>query len=542
MRQNRGKKYLRYVGTAAVMLACGVGMLTSNTAEAKKTKNYEYVVKENGKVLIKRYIGKKKKVTVPKKIKGKEVYKLGQTSFTGTKVTSVTVPKSITKAASGAFAKCSKLKQVSMEGVTSIQYITFQNCKNLKNVKLAAKLKKVDGKAFENCEKLISVGDVTVDSVHFEAFKNCKKLNSNITFSEKCKTIGSEAFYGCESMDFTIPNSVTTVESFAFAFCQKLTKITIPKDSQFFASSYAGCQNIKEIDCQDASGKYVFENGILYNKDKTSVEYVLPTYTGNLDFLTKVKSLESYAMTGFNQESVIFPETLTEIGDGILFGAKATDIQWPKNLTVIPRNAFAYTQVKELVLPEGVKDINDGALSFCEKMTKITFPKTFENFYMDTEWTSILRGAKSLEEVVVAEGNERCYSKDGLLFLKNTGKNKDKLMCYPAAKQGKSYTVPKNVELGTYCFDSLKYLRIINIKKSSGVERISNYIIDCENVKISLPKTAIQLPAIEHNTDEPLFTNCKNCKALVKKGSKMVKIFKKYAKEYPDMWAYKVVK
>ena len=115
-------------------------------------------------------------------------------------------------------------------------------------------------------------------------------------------------------------------------------------------------------------------------------------------------------------------------------------------------------------------------------------------------------------------------------------------MCYPAAKQGKSYTVPKNVELGTYCFDNLKYLRKINIKKSSGVKRISNYMIECTNVKVSLPKTGIELPATQHKTDEPLFTNCKNCKALVKKGSKIAKIFKKYAKEYPDMWAYKVVK
>ena len=569
MRRNQEKKYLRYMGAAAVLLMCGVGAFNGTTAEAKegKTKNYEYSIEKNGKVSILKYIGKKKKVTVPKKIKGKVVNTLFFGAFSETKVTNVTLPDSVKTIEMSAFADCKKLKKVTMPGVNVIEAFSFENCPNLKEVVIPKNIKTIDGEAFKDCKNLISVGDITVDHVEYGAFENCGKLASKITLSEKCTHVGSYAFYGCTNVELTIPNTIKQADAFAFAFCQKLTKITIPNnvdwigfrqyevpDPDFEPDSlylttlkcnvnmnvYAGCTNIKEIDLQDTSGKLVLENGVLYNKDKTLVVYVLPTYEGNMEFLSKVKYLSDYALTGFKQENLVFPTNLEKIGEGVLFGAKTKHVQWPASATSVPYNAFAYSDITELELPEGVKEIRDKAISFCKNLKTVTLPKSFQTFSYDDEWSSLFRGLPALEKIKVAKGNKKYYSKQGILFKKES-KNST-LVCYPAAKKGKTYTVPKNVYLGIYCFDSLQYLRKVIIPKNSVEKSVWNYFIDCKNVTVSLPKTMKYVASEEHSTDFPLFKNCKNCKALVKKGSKVLKYFKKYAKWNPDMWAYKVVK
>ena len=546
-----------------------VGAFNGSTVEAKegKTKNYKYSIEKNGKVSILKYIGKKKKVSVPTKIKGKTVYKISYEAFSGTKVTNVMVPDSVKTVQRAAFSNCKNLKKVTMPGVDVIELYVFQNCSNLKQVVFSKNLRGVGFNAFQNCRNLISVGDITIDKVESGAFENCGKLTSKITLSEKCMHVGSYAFYGCKKVDLTIPNTVTRVDKFAFAFCQKLTKITISNlvdwigfdeyalpdsdddpDSLYLTTlncyinmnAYAGCKNIKEIDLQDTRGKLVLENGVLYNKDKTLVVYVLPTYEGNLEFLSKVKYLSDYALTGFNQENVVLPTNLEKIGEGVLFGAKTKHVQWPASVTSVPYNAFAYSDIAELELPEGVKEICNRAVSYCKNIKTITLPKSFQTFFDDDEWSSLFRGLPALEKIKVAKGNKKYYSKQGILFQKKS-KNST-LVCYPAAKKGKTYTVSKNVYLGTYCFDSLQYLRKVKIPKKSVIKTIENYFIDCKNVTVSFPKTVKSVASSENPTDFPLFTNCKNCKALVKKGSKVLKVFKKYAKWNPDMWAYKVVK
>ena len=70
------------------LLVCLMALQNKTTCQAKegKNKNYRYKV-ENGKVVILEYIGKKRNVTVPKKIAGKPVYKLGWACFSKKKVT-----------------------------------------------------------------------------------------------------------------------------------------------------------------------------------------------------------------------------------------------------------------------------------------------------------------------------------------------------------------------------------------------------------------------------------------------------------------------
>ena len=157
----------------------------------------------------------------------------------------------------------------------------------------------------------------------------------------------------------------------------------------------------------------------------------------------------------------------------------------------------------------------------------------------DGDFGSVLKGMPALEKVEVAAGNPVYQSKNGLLF-----KGKNELLRYPAAKKGKTYKVPKKVRLANYSFDSLKYLKKIELKQGGKANSGYNFMSNCTGVTVRLPKSFTVFPSAGHTADFPMFRDCKNCKALVYKNSKAHKFFKKmckYGGQYKSMYAYQVI-
>ena len=58
-------------------------------------------------------------------------------------------------------------------------------------------------------------------------------------------------------------------------------------------------------------------------------------------------------------------------------------ITFPSTLKSVGANAFDSAQIKELVLPEGLVKIDEGAFAFCEKLEKIELPSTLEYIGFD---------------------------------------------------------------------------------------------------------------------------------------------------------------
>ncbi len=101
---------------------------------------------------------------------------------------------------------------------------------------------------------------------------------------------------------------------------------------------------------------------------------------------------------------VVFPDTLTELPHGILWGCSGLKkVTLPRNLTIIPDYAFIYCKslaeiklpsevykigehafstclsLKKFVLPSKVAIIGSGAFHFCENLQEIYLPKSLES-------------------------------------------------------------------------------------------------------------------------------------------------------------------
>jgi hypothetical protein len=78
--------------------------------------------------------------------------------------------------------------------------------------------------------------------------------------------------------------------------------------------------------------------------------------------------------------SITFPKNLKVIPPYIFRGnfQLLTSVRWPETLEIIGERAFAGTGFTELVIPEGVKEIRDGAFRDCKNLKSVTIPESIE--------------------------------------------------------------------------------------------------------------------------------------------------------------------
>ena len=91
-------------------------------------------------------------------------------------------------------------------------------------------------------------------------------------------SIGERAFYNCSGLtSVSIPNSVRIIGDEAFVNCSGLTSITIPNsitsigNYDYVSNVFKGCSKLAEINVENDNTNYSSEEGVLFNKDKTTL-------------------------------------------------------------------------------------------------------------------------------------------------------------------------------------------------------------------------------------------------------------------------------
>lgn len=182
------------------------------------------------------------------------------------KLETVILPEGIEGINQFAFMGSSSLKNIKLpESLKTIGWRAFENCTSLKSINFPAGLESIGKEVFKGSG--LETVDMSMTSLGLtdELFQNCKNLKS-VKLSPTLKEIPRYAFGYCESLEYIdIPASVTFIGSFAFTGCKSLENIVLPTslEKMYEFAMFSGCTSLKEVVIPYGTkfiGGHAFEN------------------------------------------------------------------------------------------------------------------------------------------------------------------------------------------------------------------------------------------------------------------------------------------
>jgi hypothetical protein len=337
-------------------------------------------------------------VTIPAATNGMPIVGIATMAFRDCRVTSVTIPASVTNIGSQAFIYCSFLTNATIDsGVVGDG--AFESTASLTTLTLGNGVTKIGNQAFEFCSSLnILVLPANIINIGQSAFQGCSGL-ANLSISGSNASIGDMAFFQCTNLaNVTILNGITNIGNSAFAYCSKLTNFAIPGSViSIGPGAFAACAKLAAINVAAQNGFYTSFDGVLFDKDMTSLlqypaglanAYTVPPGVTNIGYesflgahvitVALPKSLMSLGMDAFLDcaflSSIAIPAGVTDIPDNAFAGCSSlTNVSLSAGLSSIAAVAFSACALQNITIPGSVTNIGSDAFLNCVHLTNIFF-------------------------------------------------------------------------------------------------------------------------------------------------------------------------
>ena len=365
-------------------------------------------------------------------------------AFAYTNFKSIVLPDYLDRIPQFMFKNSSNLESITMKRpLTEIGQHAFYASENLKSLPDLSSLKSIGDRAFDradvssldfsNTSRLQTIGwrafensNITginlsaVESMGDRAFNQCEELRgsielsnlssipsqafaytavSEINFSSNLLEIGDHAFSTTKLINVIIPEGAERIMDYAFERCWYLTSVSIPKSvnalsqNAFFDTPFEknlavekGVVYINDIAFKFLPSKapesttIIIREGttsiadnfshISYNTDDYDYKYVMENIN-SISFPSSLKRIGTRAFSSSdytkysNLGELVFPEGLEYIGESAFANdTKMSAVKLPESLKYIGKFAFEYTNFTQVTLPENLEFIGSGAFAY----------------------------------------------------------------------------------------------------------------------------------------------------------------------------------
>ncbi len=428
---------------------------------------------------------------------------IGESAFFGcTALTSVIIPNSVTTIKEDAFYGCSALETVIIpDSVTTIGEYAFSSCKALVTVKLGKGITTMGGYIFRDCVLLKSVTiSEGVTTIERATFWGCSALET-VIIPDSVTKIGEFAFRYCKGLETIIlPDKLTIIGSGAFDGCSSLVSITIPISvTEISGSAFEGCTSLTSVNAPCSWNEkplYNFKSGVAVNIQSHTLENNVCIICSE----NKCGASESDNVVWFFDDGVLYIS-----GTGAMADYDANNTPWKDyktqikkvvvgdGVTSIGKDAFyGCTALTEITIPDSVTRLGDKVFWNCTSLTSVTIPES-----VTTIGDSAFVDCASLTSINVNENNTAYASIDGVLF----NKEKTEIIRCPQNKSGE-YSIPESViTIGGSAFSSCKALTSVIIPDSvTTIGRSAFWGCSALNL-VEIPKNVTTI-------GESAFTSC----------------------------------
>jgi hypothetical protein len=301
----------------------------------------------------------------------------------------------VTGISDDAFTDCTKLTSITIPAtVTSLKGSSFINCAGLQQIVVAPGNPAFDSR--NNCNAIIQQTDG-----HLKVVVGSLKT----VIPEGVTRIGNDAFWGRWFLEhINIPNSVKEIGANAFAFCF-LKKMTLPSGIETIEGGAFWSTDLPSI-ILPASLKTIGDGAFSNCPYLTSV--VIPdgleeipnecfkecTKLESID-LKNVKKIGGDAFASTGLISLVLPASVKEVCDGAFCGCPITTLNLGK-VEKVGHGAFMSTAIEELTIPATLIEAGVETFSWNFSMKKAIFEdgctKVFDTMF---------HGNENLSEVVL---------------------------------------------------------------------------------------------------------------------------------------------
>lgn len=406
----------------------------------------------------------------------------------------IIIPDSVKEIGSNSFEFCTNLKSLRFsDNVEIIGSGCLSNCTGLESLIIpflgvgpddyySGNLEYLFGykNRYNNLKEIILTKTIKLGK---NAFNNCSNLK-NVKLPDGLLSIGKYAFYNCINIEnIVIPKSVTKLDDYSFFGCSKLKEIILPNVTIIGDSVFSNCINLKKLEI--LSDKVSFGMDLFSGCTLDTLKCPYPSYY--------VRSMSSNSFGGHFKEYIItgitpifeqFPGTSTSFGLDILKKSDkvyvsdtinylcSTELDNCINIKEInlPSLDIIYSNynidIDILTIRDGEK-LNRELLSNFTHVKKLTLPNNLIQVDHET-----FNDCLNLQEIVA--NGDNFTSIDGILYTKDL----KTIIRYPIGKQEIKYEInslTENIENGCFKNCSLKELIISDNVSEIPEDALANF-------------------------------------------------------------------
>ncbi len=368
---------------------------------------------------------------------------------------SYTVPAEVNEIYDDAFLQNHYLKQVILsEGVTHINYSSFDSCTALAEVVLPVSLEYIADDAFANCASQLTFcvtenswahtwcvengmaftfetvpvdfaytanGDGTctitgytgenaaveipaaidglqVTGIGDMAFAG-KSFITSVVIPEGITWIGDSAFEGCSLGSLTLPSSLTRLGGYAFFFNNELTEVNIPANVTEIGINPFGGTGVTRFTVDEANTAFMTDGVAVYTMDGTVLKFCASAVEEAYAVLEGTVAIEAQAFNASRVTEVTLPSTMETIGELAFSEALSLKkITLNRGLKTIGQTAFYAAALETVIIPEGVTDLPNYVFSNCTALKLVGLPST-----LSTIGAQAFMGCSAMNSVILPD-------------------------------------------------------------------------------------------------------------------------------------------
>ena len=258
-----------------------------------------------------------------------------------------------------------------LASVTSIGMTAFHKNETLKAITIGANVKTIGSSAFNNCSALKSVilpANLSSEGVGVTVFGNCSQLTSVevCASNTSLKSVDNVIFTsdgscllcypgGLTTDVYNVPEGVKIISGGAFCGANKLSEINFPATLTTVQQNFTflGCAKLVKFSVNPDNKQFAVVDGVLFSNDKTElVAFPLGSKIKDYIIPTGVKTIKTDAFRFSRIKSVEIPNTVAKIENNA-FTSMGRLIEIRTNATQIPSlgtNVFLATPVAQATL------------------------------------------------------------------------------------------------------------------------------------------------------------------------------------------------